>query len=87
MALATLMSWLRPGRARARKARDELMANAEKALRMKQEAEVDPKIPPHRTARDGMRPGSGPGTTGRNPEADFTSQMKRSSAPRSGDAS
>ena len=87
MALATLMSWLRPGRARAKKARDELMANAEKALRMKQEAEVDPKIPPHRTARDGMRPGSGPGTTGRNPEADFTSQRKRSRAPRSGDAS
>jgi hypothetical protein len=81
------MSWLRPGRARARKARAELMANAEKALRMKREGEVDPKIPPHQTAHDGMRPGSGHGTAGGNPEADFTSQMKRSRVARSGEAS
>ena len=85
---STLLTWLNPRRARAERARAELKANAEKALRMKQEAGAEAKIPPHQTANEGMRPGaaaSGP-TTRPRPGAGFTPQLKRSKVARSGDA-
>ena len=89
MALSDIFSWLNPKARRAERARSELVANAEKALRMKQEAGNPAHIPPHQTAGDGMRPGPGAldadATRGR--EAGFTPQLKRSKVARSGDAS
>jgi hypothetical protein len=89
MALRNFFSWLNPRKARADRARNELKANAEKALRMKQEADAGPQIPPHRTSNEGMRPD--PNTPGSDRdlgrEAGFTPQLKRSRVARSGDAS
>ena len=55
MALSDIFSRLNPKKRRAEKAREELRANAEKALRMKQEDDTGAHIPPHRTANEGMR--------------------------------
>ena len=66
MALSNFLSWLNPGKRRADRARDELKANAEKALRMKQEADTGTRVPPHQTPNEGMR--ANPGA----PEADAT---------------
>jgi hypothetical protein len=56
MAFSDLFSRFSPSKRRAEKAdkaRDELKANAEKALRMKQEADSGTHIPPHQTANEG----------------------------------
>jgi hypothetical protein len=89
MALSNFFSWLNPKRAQADRARGELKSNAEKALRMKQEADAGPRIPPHQTAHEGMRPGPAAQTADatRGREAGFTPQLKRSKVARSGDAS
>ena len=47
MALSNFISWLTPKKSRAEQARSELKANAEKALRMKQEGDSGSRIPPH----------------------------------------
>jgi len=88
MALSNFFSWLNPKKARADRAREELKANAEKALRMKQEAETGSHIPPHQTAHEGMRD-----HTDHNRdhiparEGYFTPELKRTKVARSGDAS
>lgn len=72
---------------KAEKAREELMSNAEKALRMKKEAGPQASIPEHRTASEGMNPKTTsedhiPAREGFN-----TPELKRSRVARSGDAS
>lgn len=86
--LTGALSRLNPKTRRAEKAREELRANAEKALRMKQEAESGSHVPPHRTANEGMQPHEAknrdhvPAREGFN-----TAELKRSRVARSGDAS
>lgn len=88
MSLSSLINWLSPKARRADRAGAELKANAQKALRMKQEAEAGTSVPPHRTANEGMQPAPDPHMDGtRGGEAGFTSQLKRSRVARSGDAS
>lgn len=79
------LSRLSPRKRRAEKAHEELRANAEKALRMKQEADSSTHIPPHRTTHDGMH--RSPSGEARSRQADFNTQMGRSAGGRSGDAS
>ena len=88
MVFSDLISRLSPKKRKAEKAKEELKANAEKALRMKQEAGPTAHIPEHQTAREGMQDHHRvevDSTRGR--EADFTPQLKRSKVARSGDAS
>jgi hypothetical protein len=89
MALSNFLSWLNPGKRRADRARDELKANAERALRMKQEADTATRTPPDQTPNEGMRvkPSAPEADAERGREAGFTPQLKRSKAARSGDAS
>lgn len=88
MAFSDFLARLSPKRRKAEKARQELMANAEKALHLKQEAGPTANIPEHQTSHEGMQPN--PHSVeldhgGR--EAGFTPQLKRSKVARSGDAS
>ena len=87
MALSDIFSFFNPKKRRAEKAREELMANAEKALRMKQENGVGANIPPHQTANEGMKPK----TTNEDHiparEGYFEPELKRTKVARSGDAS
>ncbi|RDI61868.1 hypothetical protein [Microvirga subterranea] len=87
MALSDIFSRLNPRKRRADKAREELKANAEKALRMKQEAETGAHIPPHRTANEGMRDHSSNEDHIPAREGYFTPELKRTKVARSGDAS
>ena len=89
MALSSILNWLNPKARRAEKATEDLKANAEKALRMKQEADSGAHVPPHRTAHEGMHPHDDPHASdaARGAEAGFTPQLKRSRVARSGDAS
>ena len=87
MPLKKLLKRLNPLKSRADKAREQLKANAEKALRMKQEADAGAHIPPHRTPREGMHAKMGQAGSAQARETDFTTQMGRSSGPRTGDAS
>ncbi|HLM39517.1 MAG TPA: hypothetical protein VK434_07990 [Microvirga sp.] len=87
MALFDFFARFSPRKRRAEKAREELKANAEKALRMKQENGTATNIPPHQTAHEGMRPN----TTNEDHiparEGYFTPELKRTKVARSGDAS
>ncbi len=87
MALSDLLSRFMPGKRKAEKARQELMNNAQKALRMKQENGSDTHIPPHQTAHEGMQPK----TTNEDHiparEGYFEPELKRTKVARSGDAS
>ena len=69
--------------------KSELTANAEKALAMKREAEAEEgsRIPPHRTAHEGMRPTDDPnaGDIAREADSDFTSRRKRTGGARPGE--
>jgi hypothetical protein len=89
MALSDIFARLNPRKRRAEKAREELKANAEKALRMKQEADTGTHIPPHQTAHDGAIHGEQLGMTDRDAgsQGTYTPQLKRSRVARSGDAS
>jgi hypothetical protein len=87
MAISNFFSWLNPKKARAERAREELKANAEKALRMKQEADAGSRIPPHQTSHEGMRDHSTNEDHIPAREGYFTPEMKRSKVARSGDAS
>lgn len=87
MAFSDLLSRLSPKKRKAEKARQELVANAEKALRMKQEAGPMTHIPDHQTANEGMNPK----TTNEDHiparEGYFEPELKRTKVARSGDAS
>ena len=87
MFLSDLFARFSPRKRRAEKAREELMANTEKALRMKQENGAGANIPPHQTAHEGMRPN----TTNEDHiparEGYFQPELKRTKVARSGDAS
>ena len=87
MALSDIFSMFSPKKRKAEKAREELMANAEKALRMKQEAGPQSTIPEHQTANEVMNPK----TTNEDHiparEGYFTPELKRTNVARSGDAS
>ena len=87
MSLSNYFSWLNPQKRRAQRARAELVANAEKALRMKQEGLSETQIPPHQTPGQGMHPDPAERGADLGREAGFTPQLKRSRAPRKGDAS
>ena len=95
MDLSKMISRLNPKKRKAEqaekaeKAREELKANAEKALRMKQESGVGATIPEHRTPHEGMpnTPASAGAERDTGREAGFTPQLKRSRVARSGDAS
>jgi hypothetical protein len=86
MALSDVFSWLNPKKRRAERARQELMANAEKALRMKQEGDSGTHIPPHRTANEGMSDHSSNEDHVPAREGFFTPELKRTKVARSGDA-
>jgi hypothetical protein len=87
MTFSELLSRISPKKRKAEKAREELMANAEKALRMKQEAGPSAHIPDHQTANEGMNPK----TTNEDHiparEGYFEPELKRTKVARSGDAS
>ena len=87
MALSDLFSFFSPKKRKAEKAHQDLVANAEKALRMKQENGVGANIPPHQTANEGMSPK----TTNEDHiparEGYFQPELKRTKVARSGDAS
>ena len=87
MALSNFFSWLNLRKTRAERARSELQANAEKALRMKQEADTGAHIPPHRTANEGMRDHSSNEDHIPAREGYFQPELKRTKVARSGDAS
>jgi hypothetical protein len=87
MALSDIFSMFSPKKRKAEKAREELMSNAEKALRMKKEAGPQTNIPEHQTANEGMNPK----TTNEDHiparEGYFEPELKRTKVARSGDAS
>ena len=85
MALSNFFSWLNPKQRRAERAREELKANAEKALRMKQERGTGANIPPHQTANEGMRPKETNEDHIPAREGYFTPELKRTNVARSGD--
>jgi hypothetical protein len=72
----------RKGRGR----KGDLQANMQKALHMKQEGRPQANIPPHQTAREGMKSTEDP-NLGNAPakEGEFTPELKRSRVARSGD--
>jgi hypothetical protein len=83
------MKWLSPRARReeqAQKANQDLRANAEKALRMKQEAGAQAKIPPHQTANEGMQSENvNTDVSRKSQEGAFEPQLKRTKVARSGD--
>ena len=87
MALSNFLSWLSPKKGRGDRSNAELKANAEKALRRKQESETATRIPPHQTAHEGMRDHTS--NEDRTParEGYFQPELKRTKVARSGDAS
>ncbi|HEX2137179.1 MAG TPA: hypothetical protein VHG30_14965 [Microvirga sp.] len=87
MALSNFLSWLSPKKKAAEQARAELKANAEKALRMKQESGTGTQIPPHQTAHEGMRDHTSNEDHTPAREGYFEPELKRTKVARSGDAS
>jgi hypothetical protein len=89
MPLSSVMKWLNPRARReeqAQKANQDLRANAEKALRMKQEAGAQAKIPPHQTANEGMQSENvNTDVSRKSQEGAFEPQLKRTKVARSGD--
>ncbi len=85
MALFDFFARFSPRKRRAEKAREELKANAEKALRMKQEADTGTHIPPHRTAHEGMQLKETNEDHIPAREGYFTPELKRTKVARSGD--
>jgi hypothetical protein len=83
------MKWLNPRARReeqAQKANQDLRANADKALRMKQEAGAQAKIPPHQTANEGMQSDNvNTDVSRKSQEGAFEPQLKRTKVARSGD--
>jgi hypothetical protein len=83
--LNSIMQWLNPKARRAESAKADLKANAEKALRMKQEAGPQTNIPEHQTAHEGLRPKPAHEDHKPSREGDFTPELTRSNVARSGD--
>jgi len=83
------MKWLNPCARReeqAQKANQDLRANAEKALRMKQESGAQAKIPPHQNSNEGMQSANVNTDVSRgSQEGAFEPQLKRTKVARSGD--
>ena len=87
MALSDILKRLTPG-GRKEQAKHDLKANAEKALRMKQQAGPQAHIPPHQTANDGMQSANVNTDVSRgSQEGGFEPQLKRTKVARSGDTS
>ena len=87
MALSDILKRLTPG-GRKEQAKQDLKANAEKALRMKQQAGPQAHIPPHQTANDGMQSANVNTDVSRSSqEGGFEPQLKRTKVARSGDTS
>ena len=82
-----IFGFINPKARRAENATAELRANAEKALRMKQEANAGAHIPPHQSANEGMRPKETNEDHIPAREGYFTPELKRTKVARSGDAS
>ncbi|HEV2604450.1 MAG TPA: hypothetical protein VGU24_12385 [Microvirga sp.] len=82
-----IFGFMNPKARRAESANAELRANAEKALRMKQEAETGSHIPPHQTANEGMRVKETNEDHIPAREGYYTPELKRTKVARSGDAS
>ena len=82
-----IFGFMNPKARRAESANAELRANAEKALRMKQEAGTGSHIPPHATAHEGMRVRESQEDHTPAREGYFTPELKRTKVARSGDAS
>ena len=80
-----IFGFLNPKARRAESATAELRANAEKALRMKQEADTGTHIPPHQTAHEGMRPKETNEDHVPAREGYFQPELKRTKVARSGD--
>ncbi len=87
MGFSDLFARFSPKKRKAEQARQELMANAEKALRMKQENGVGANIPEHRTAHEGMNPKTTNEDHTPAREGYFEPELKRTKVARSGDAS
>jgi hypothetical protein len=89
MPLSSVLKWLSPRARReekAQQANSDLRANAEKALRMKQDAGAQAKIPPHQTANEGMQSANVNTDVSRgSQQGGFEPQLKRSKVARSGD--
>lgn len=87
--LKRLLAWLSPDTRRADRATASLKANAEKALRMKQEAQAEELAnrPGSRTADEGMNPidDTRYGDASRASQGSFTPGLKRAHVPRTGD--
>lgn len=87
--LRRLLAWLSPDQRRADRARSDLRSNAEKALRMKQEAQAEELASrPHSdTPNEGMQPVGETryGDATRASQGSFTPGLKRAHVPRSGD--
>ena len=82
-----IFGFMNPKARRAESANAELRANAEKALRMKQEAQTGSHIPPHQTANEGMRVKETNEDHIPAREGYYTPELKRTKVARSGDAS
>jgi hypothetical protein len=82
-----IFGFMNPKARRAERATAELRQNAEKALRMKQEADTGTHIPPHQTANEGMRPKESQEDHLPAREGSFNPELKRTKVARSGDAS
>ena len=80
-----IFGFINPKARRAENATAELRANAEKALRMKQEANAGTHIPPHQSANEGMRPKETNEDHIPAREGFFTPELKRTHVARSGD--
>ncbi len=83
--LNSIMQWLNPKARRAESAKADLKANAEKALRMKQEAGPQTNIPEHQTAHEGLRPKTTNEDHTPAREGYFEPELKRTKVARSGD--
>jgi hypothetical protein len=82
-----IFGFMNPKARRAESATADLRANAEKALRMKQESQTGSHIPPHQTANEGMRVKETNEDHIPAREGYHTPELKRTKVARSGDAS
>jgi hypothetical protein len=89
MPLSSVLKWISPRARReeqAQKANADLRANAEKALRMKQEAGSQANIPPHQNANEGLQSANvNTDVSRQSQEGAFEPQLKRTKVARSGD--
>ncbi len=89
MAFSDLLQRFNPKARKARKANEELQANAHKALQMKKAAGAQTNIPEHQTSHDGAIHGAQIGytDTALGKEGTYTENTGRSRGARASDAS